>query len=129
MRRVGVNHASSHLGPVPGSEIRMIYPLTRSAMEGLNYQVVKLDETRRGQIIPSTSGRVLFLKRALPGRHGSLAAFRNKNLLEQAPPLATHIVGSHRDLAKAYLQVVHSGVLASSDRPVSPRPIKGHTCA
>ena len=59
----------------------------------------------------------------------SLAALRNKNLLEQAPPLATHIVRSHRDLAKPYLQVVHSGVLASSDPPVRPRPIEGHTCA
>ena len=51
------------------------------------------------------------------------------HLFEQAPPLATHIVRSRRDLAKACLQVVHSGVLASSDPPVSPRPIKGHTCA
>jgi len=35
---------------------------------------------------------------------------------------------SHRDLAKPYLQVVHSRVLASSNPPVSPRPIEGHTC-
>ena len=51
------------------------------------------------------------------------------HLLEQAPPLATHIVRSHRDLAKPYLQVVHSSALASSDPPFSPRPIKGHTFA
>jgi len=43
--------------------------------------------------------------------------------------LATYIVRSYRDLAKPYLQVVHSGVLASSEPPVSPHPNKGHTCA
>ena len=52
-----------------------------------------------------------------------------ENLLEQAPPLATHIVRSHRDLAKPYLQVVHSSVLASSDPPISPCPDECHTCA
>ena len=52
-----------------------------------------------------------------------------ENLLEQAPSLATHMVRSRRDLAKPYLQVVHSGVLASSDSPVTPRWNKCQTCA
>ena len=54
---------------------------------------------------------------------------QNKNLLEQAPPLATHIVRSRGDLAKPCLQVVHSGVLASSDSPLTPCPNKCQTCA
>ena len=52
-----------------------------------------------------------------------------QNLLKQVLPLATPIVRSRRDLAKPYLQVVHSGVLASSDSPVTPRPNKCHTVA
>ena len=52
-----------------------------------------------------------------------------ENLLNQAPPLAIHIVRSRRDLAKPHLQVVHSRVLASCDSPVTPRPNKGHTFA
>ena len=52
-----------------------------------------------------------------------------ENLLEQAPSLATHMARSHRDLAKQYLQVVHSGVLASSDSPLTPCPNKCQACA
>ena len=66
---------------------------------------------------------------ALPGRRSSLAAFRNKNPLERAPPLARHIVRSRQDLAKPYLQMVHSAVLASSDSRITPRPSMGQTCA
>ena len=43
--------------------------------------------------------------------------------------MATHLVRSRQDLAKPYLQVVHSGVLASSDSPLTPRWKKCQTCA
>ena len=43
--------------------------------------------------------------------------------------MATHIVRSRQDLAKPYLQMVHSAVLASSDSLITPRASIGQTCA
>ena len=54
--------------------------------------------------------------RARARRHG------RKNLLEQVLPLATPKLRSRRDLAKAYLEVVQSGGLASSDSPSHATP-------
>ena len=43
--------------------------------------------------------------------------------------MATPIVRSRQDLAKAYLQLVHSGFFAASDSPVTPCLAKCETCA